>query len=216
MPSLRFVRYIRSAAIRRSIHIISTAVPAALSLPGSISVMPMLLAMPIRPVPKNFPKHCRILRHELKILVIKTKSKSGRCRTLSGFLCRQQSEKRPLHRRSSVAELCGQRAAGSSESEKSVADLNEANLKMAKHEQTHASNGQYMKAVNTGDILLSPGGIYLARMADELRAQIKGGNIQATAAGVENFLLISEPDITNSIRRIFSKTFLIIGCLPMP
>lgn len=68
-----------------------------------------------------------------------------------------------------------------------VADLNEANLKMAKHEQTHASNGQYMKAVNTGDILLSPGGIYLARMADELRAQIKGGNIQATAAGVENF-----------------------------
>lgn len=42
------------AAIRRSIHIISTAVPAALSLPGSISVMPMLLAMPIRPVPKIF------------------------------------------------------------------------------------------------------------------------------------------------------------------
>lgn len=68
--------------------------------------------------PENFPKHCRILRHELKILVIKTKSKSGRCRTLSGFLCRQQSEKRPLHRRSSVAELCGQRAAGSPDIER--------------------------------------------------------------------------------------------------
>ncbi len=70
---------------------------------------------------------------------------------------------------------------------KTVAELNEANLKTAKHEQTHASNGQYMKAINTGDVLLTPGGIYLARMADELRAQIKGGNIQASESGLERF-----------------------------
>lgn len=70
---------------------------------------------------------------------------------------------------------------------KNVAELNEANLKTAKHEQTHASNGQYMKAINTGDVLLTPGGIYLARMADELRAQIKGGNIQASENGLERF-----------------------------
>lgn len=96
-------------------------------------------------------------------------------------------EKRTVHRRGSVAELCGQRAAGGSEPEKTVAELNEANLKTAKHEQTHASNGQYMKAINTGDVLLTPGGIYLARMADELRAQIKGGNIQASESGLERF-----------------------------
>ena len=70
---------------------------------------------------------------------------------------------------------------------KTVAELNEANLKTAKHEQTHAANGQYMKAINTGDVLLTPGGIYLARMADELRAQIKGGNIQASESGLERF-----------------------------
>ena len=70
---------------------------------------------------------------------------------------------------------------------KTVAELNEANLKTAKHEQTHASNGQYMKAINTGDVPLTPGGIYLARMADELRAQIKGGNIQASESGLERF-----------------------------
>lgn len=106
---------------------------------------------------------------------------------MSGFLCRQQSEKDRY-----IGEALSQNYADSGLQaartlKETVADLNEANLKMAKHEQTHASNGQYMKAVNTGDILLSPGGIYLARMADELRAQIKGGNIQATAAGVETF-----------------------------
>lgn len=71
----RFRKYIRSAATRLFIRLTWTAVPAALSLPGSISVMPMLLAMPTILIPKNFPKHCRILRHELKILVIKAKSK---------------------------------------------------------------------------------------------------------------------------------------------
>lgn len=68
-----------------------------------------------------------------------------------------------------------------------IAEMNEANLKTAKHEQIHASIGQYTKAINTGDIMLSPGGIYLTRMADELRAQIKGGNIEATDQGLEGF-----------------------------
>lgn len=70
---------------------------------------------------------------------------------------------------------------------KTVAEMNEANLKTAKHEQIHASIGQFTKAINNGEVMLSPGGIYLTRMADELRAQIKGGNIEATEQGLEGF-----------------------------
>lgn len=106
---------------------------------------------------------------------------------MSGFLCRQQSKKEQY-----IGEALSQNYADSGlqaaqNLKKTVAELNEANLKTAKHEQTHASNGQYMKAINTGDVLLTPGGIYLARMADELRAQIKGGNIQASESGLERF-----------------------------
>lgn len=68
-----------------------------------------------------------------------------------------------------------------------IAEMNAANLKTAKHEQIHASIGHFTKAINTGDVMLAPGGIYLARMADELRAQIKGGNIAATEQGLEDF-----------------------------
>lgn len=70
---------------------------------------------------------------------------------------------------------------------KTINKMNAANLETVDHEEIHASIGQYMKNINTGEVMLTPGGIYLARMADELRAQIKGGNIAATEQGLEYF-----------------------------
>lgn len=68
-----------------------------------------------------------------------------------------------------------------------IAEMNAANLNTVKHEQIHASIGQFTKAINTGDVMLTPGGIYLTRMADEIRAQIKGGDISASEQGLEDF-----------------------------
>lgn len=68
-----------------------------------------------------------------------------------------------------------------------VNKLNASNLQMAEHEKSHAANGQYMKDIDTGHVMLSPGGIYLAHMADELQAQISGKNIEATEMGIAKF-----------------------------
>lgn len=68
-----------------------------------------------------------------------------------------------------------------------VSKLNAGNLQMAEHEKSHALNGQYMKDIDTGNIMLSPGGIYLAHMADELQAQISGKNIEASEKGIAKF-----------------------------
>lgn len=68
-----------------------------------------------------------------------------------------------------------------------VSKLNAGNLQMAEHEKSHARNGQYMKDIDIGHIMLSPGGIYLAHMADELQAQISGKNIEASETGIAKF-----------------------------
>ncbi len=68
-----------------------------------------------------------------------------------------------------------------------VSKLNAGNLQMAEHEKSHARNGQYMKEIDTGNIMLSPGGIYMAHMADELQAQISGKNIEGSEKGIATF-----------------------------
>ena len=52
----RFRKYIKSAATRLFIRLTWTAVPAALSLPGSISVMPMLFGNANNTYPEKFSK----------------------------------------------------------------------------------------------------------------------------------------------------------------
>ena len=68
-----------------------------------------------------------------------------------------------------------------------VQKLNLSNLQMAEHEKSHAANGQYMKDIDMGNIMLSPGGIYMAHMADELQAQISGKNIESSEKGIAKF-----------------------------
>lgn len=68
-----------------------------------------------------------------------------------------------------------------------IQKLNISNLQMVEHEKSHAANGQYMKDIDMGNIMLSPGGIYMAHMADELQAQISGKNIEATEKGIAKF-----------------------------
>ena len=70
---------------------------------------------------------------------------------------------------------------------KYVEETNAANLKSKQHEEAHADNGEYMKKINTGEILLTPGGIYMARMADELQAHIKGKDIPPTTDELEGW-----------------------------
>lgn len=68
-----------------------------------------------------------------------------------------------------------------------VQDLNKDNMNSVAHEEFHAQNGQHMKKIEEGEILLSPGGMYVARMADELQAQIRAGDIAATTDGISQF-----------------------------
>lgn len=70
---------------------------------------------------------------------------------------------------------------------KQVENLNKDNMNSVSHEEFHAENGQYMKKIEEGEILLSPGGMYMVRMADELQAQIRSGDITPTTEGLSKF-----------------------------
>lgn len=68
-----------------------------------------------------------------------------------------------------------------------VKKTNSSNLQNIEHEKTHAVNGNLMKDINSGKIMLTAGDILKIRMADELCAQINGGQIQGSAQNVDSF-----------------------------